>query len=65
MSNLESYAEDEMRRAGLYDQDADYGVINPETGETIEECALDVDTVRDGVGVRRRLAPPVLDWSIR
>lgn len=30
MSNLEKHAEEEMRRAGLYDKDADYGGMIPE-----------------------------------
>lgn len=30
MSNLEKHAEEEMRRAGLYDADADYGGMIPE-----------------------------------
>lgn len=30
MSNLVKYAEDEMRRAGLYDADADYGGAVPQ-----------------------------------
>jgi hypothetical protein len=30
MSNLEKHAEEEMRRAGLYDKDADYGGVIPE-----------------------------------
>lgn len=30
MSNLEKHAEDEMRRAGLYDKDSDYGGMIPE-----------------------------------
>ena len=30
MSNMEKHAEDEMRRAGLYDKDADYGGMIPE-----------------------------------
>ena len=30
MSNLEKHAEYEMRRAGLYDEDADYGGMIPE-----------------------------------
>lgn len=31
MSNLENHAEREMRLAGLYDKDADYGGMIPET----------------------------------
>lgn len=31
MSNLEKHAEFEMRRAGLYDKDADYGGMIPES----------------------------------